>query len=358
MTATSNTGGGGGGTTTVETVMENEAQDDHDDEEMTTTTDLAKSFKEEANAKFASNNFRDACELYSKGVDVLNDDDDDDSTKQLKATLYANRAAAAWQLRDYVACVDDCQAALILDPTYTKAYTRRYKAQLELGRFEQAVQGLHQGCDAAPSSGLLQRELTEATLIRDSFVKAQQLLKPNASTSPTNKNHEAAVTAQQLLNSLLQHHTKAPCVVVAAAKAHLQLGGLETAQRLSLQVLRQHPQSFPEAYLVRGHGVFLLGDDMDMGLKVMREGLRLDPDSSEAKTLLRACKTMLKSIQEARQCVFHRKFTEAVDAFGRALEELQQMGENGCITITKTPLYAKLHTERAEAHLRLKNYKG
>jgi DnaJ family protein C protein 7 len=346
----------GGGTNNVETVMEDEVHDDND-EEMTTTIDLAKSFKEEANAKFASNNFRDARELYSKGVDVLNDDDND--TKQLKATLYANRAAAAWQLHDYVACVDDCQTTLILDPTYTKAYTRRYKAQLELGRFEQAVQGLQQGCNAAPSSSLLQRELKEATFIRDSFVKAQQLLKPNESTSKIspngNTNHEAAATAQQLLSSLLQHHTKAPCVVVAAARAHLQLGGLETAQRLSLQVLRQHPQSFPEAYLVRGHGVFLLGDDMDMGLKVMREGLRLDPDSSEAKALLRACKTVLKSILEARQCVFHRQFTEAVDAFGRALEELS---ENGCMTIAKTPLYAKLHSERAEAHLRLKNYEA
>lgn len=342
------------GGATVETIKEDE--DDDEDEEMTTTaTDLAKSFKEEANAKFASNNFRDARELYSKGIDVLKGDDN-----QLKATLYANRAAAAWQLHDYVACVDDCQAALILDPTYAKAYTRRYKAQLELGRFEQAVQGLQQGCTAAPASSLLQREFKEATFIRDSFVKAQQLLKPtsDSSTDPIhNNNHEGAAAAQQMLSSLLQRHTKAPCVVVAAARAHLQLGGLETAQRLSLQVLRQHPQSFPEAYLVRGHGVFLSGDDLNAGLKVMREGLRLDPDSSEAKALLRACKTILKSVQEARQCVFYRKFTEAVELFGQALEELQKKSENGYMAIAKTPLYAKLHTERAEAHLRLKNYK-
>lgn len=317
------------------TVADGKVQTANDDDDEIMCEDkaaLAKAFKEEANAKFASNNFQEARDLYSKGIDVLGKEEDE----QLLATLYANRAAAALQIQGFWECLADAQEAIRLDPTYIKAYSRRTKACLELGRFADAVNELQQGCASNPDSIILKRELQQTTTVRDKFKEALQLMET-----------ENAASAHAILSTLLRDNTKAPNVVVAAARANLLLGQTETAQRLTLSVLRRSPQ-FAPAYVVRGQSLCWAGD-FDGGLKVIREGLRLDPDNDETKSILRRCKRMHLCLNEARQFVFHRKFEQAVEAFGQALVDL---GSNS----TKAPLYAILHAERAAVHLRLKEY--
>lgn len=320
---------------------------DEDTDHNTSLYDLANAFKEEANAKFSSANFTEARDLYSKGIDILMSNNNNTATatatrgeqnSQLLATLYANRAATALRLEEYWDCRSDCDMAIRLDPTYIKAYSRRTKACFELGQFDDAVEGLQQACSSNPESSRLRKDLQHAISVRDQLSNALQLLETNQ--------HQDASVAQTILGKLLlQGETNAPVVVIAAARANVLLGQTETAQRLSLQVLRRHPQ-FAPAFVVRGHSLCWAGD-FDSGLKVIREGLRLDPDNEVTKTILRSCKRIQQSIQEARTYVFHRKFLQAVEAFGHAVEELGS---------TKAPLYAILHSERAEVHLRLKDY--
>lgn len=325
----------------VQTVTNEDVDDDHDEDQVMCDDSLAlaKAFKDEANAKFASHNFEQARELYSKGIHVLpspNAADDDPERRMLLATLYANRAAAALALEQYWDCRSDCEVAIQYDPSYHKAYVRRTKACLELGLFDDAVAGLEQACASNPSNAMrFQQDLQRTKQARDQFRTATELLSQGGDPA----------AAQAILGALLTNVSRAPAVVMAAARANVVLGQTETAQRLSLQVLRQHPQYAP-AYVVRGLSLCWAGD-FDGGLKVLREGLRLDPDNEETKVTLRTCKKMQQSLQEARHFVFHRKFEQAVEAFGQALESLGS---------TKAPLYAILHSERAQVHLRLKDF--
>eukprot|EP00548_Thalassiothrix_antarctica_P009740 CAMPEP_0194156496 /NCGR_PEP_ID=MMETSP0152-20130528/68576_1 /TAXON_ID=1049557 /ORGANISM="Thalassiothrix antarctica, Strain L6-D1" /LENGTH=639 /DNA_ID=CAMNT_0038864207 /DNA_START=144 /DNA_END=2065 /DNA_ORIENTATION=- len=328
---------------------------------------LAESFKEEGNAKFASKNFMEAHDLYSKGIDVFemnktifSKKNNNDNKRQqsfsspeiisLGTTLYANRAASLLQVEKFVSCLEDCQSAIELDSMYAKGYIRRNKAYLALGRFEEAVSGLEIGCRRCDisSGALMQKTLASTKLIRNSFKMGMERLENDAAA------------AKSIFTSLLRDIKPgpAPCVVLGAAKANLKLGITDIAQRLSLQLLRSDPQNF-EAYMVQGHALCWSGgssnnnndkNDIDKGLMVLREGLRLDPDSKTGKILLRQCQQLQQELQKARKGFFHRRFVEAIETYGRIL-----LHTNKNIP-RQAPIYSIIHAERAEAHLRLRDY--
>ena len=302
---------------------------------------LAESFKEEANSKFATSNFEQARDLYTKAIDVFVDTDATSPTfppsQTLLATVYANRAAAWIQLGGWQEAHADCEKAIHMDNTYIKAYVRRNKAWIEMGQFDNACRGLQSACAINPTSQVLVKELLHTTSMRDDMARGLHLL----STS-----HPEYATAKAIFGALLRN-TKAPCVIVSAAKADLGMGLTDSALRLSLQVIRGDNQS-AEGYQVRGHCMYLMGD-FDNGLELLREALRFDPDCQGAKETLRQCKQVKEAVQTARQASFHRKFDVAVQAYSKAMKVSDPLP-------IKAPLYSILYSERAESHLRLKDY--
>jgi DnaJ family protein C protein 7 len=109
----------------------------------------------------------------------------------------------------------------------------------------------------------------------------------------------------------------------------------------------QHTQN-PMAYWIRGQAVFSIGDTA-LGLKILLEALRLDPDSQLFKDSFKRSKKVSAWMQEAKQKVFQRSFSEAVPLYAQCIETCQPLAP-------KAPLYATLHTQRAEAYLRLKDF--
>jgi DnaJ homolog subfamily C member 7 len=321
------------------------AADDDDDDDMAevdrSPRALAESFKEEANAKFATSNFEQARDLYTKGINVLVLETTTIATSSpslspsssLLATLYANRAAAWIQLQQWREAVSDCEAALVLDPAYAKAHVRRNRAWMELGQWDDACRGLQEACAVNPKSQVLVKELLQTCAIRDEYARGLDLL----------LKHDYA-SAKAIFGALLRD-TKASCVILGAAKADLGLGLTDSALRLSLQVIRGDHQS-AEGYHVRGQCMYLMGD-FDNGLSLLREALRLNPDGT--KQTFRQCKQTKEAVHRARQAVFHRKFEEAVQAYTDSIALSDPLPG-------KAPLYSMLYSERAESHLRLKNY--
>jgi DnaJ homolog subfamily C member 7 len=295
---------------------------------------LAQSFKDEGNSKYSSNYFSEAIELYSKGIDVLHTSSDS-TQRSLLAVLYANRAAGYFQLQKFTECRSDCDLAIQINPTYNKAYSRKSLACIELGLFDDAVTTLEEVCNIAIDSDTLKKELQKTTELRDNYQRALRIM--------TDQPHEA----NAILGKLLQTMTSSPVIVIAAAKANLLLGNTETAQRLSLQVLRRFSQYAP-GFVVRGQSLCWEGD-LQNGIQVLREGLRLDPENEDTKSVLRSCISIQKGLDEARKLVFHRKFQEAITAFDATLNNLGSRG-------IRAPIYAIIHSERAQVYLRLKNY--
>lgn len=92
-----------------------------------------RSTKEEGKEAFNSGNFEEAYKLYSKALEI------DSCNRIANAKLYFNRATTSYKLDKPEDVIDNCDKALELDPTYTKALLRRAKTCMEAEKFEDAV---------------------------------------------------------------------------------------------------------------------------------------------------------------------------------------------------------------------------
>jgi tetratricopeptide (TPR) repeat protein len=366
--------------------------------------DLATSFKEEGNSKVAEQHYREAKDFYSKAIAILTKlqqqkldvslslessvtvpsvtpspsyDNSETHCRQLFATIYSNRALCCLKLNQACLCVEDCRAAVQLDPTYAKVYLRGSKAFMELGKFRDACEFLmigieHSKAKASSSSTstaasaslsslrMLKKELGLNQKVLDLFNDATSclLLSPERTTtidsrymgsqstaSETEQRYKEAKT--KLTQIMTMYKCQAPPVVLAAAKAELGLGATDRALRMTLQILKEHPSN-AEANAVRGQCLCYMGD-FQSGLPFLKESLRLDPDHTLHQKIWKLCKHVFKYLEEARKAVFHRQFDQAIQSFTHALEKV--------VLPSKAPLYAELYAERGEAYLRLKKYR-
>lgn len=135
--------------------------------------------------------------------------------------------------------------------------------------------------------------------------------------------------------------------LLGAAQADLGMGLTDSALRLTKRILMKHPQS-PQGCWVRGKALFLMGE-AESGLKLMQEALRLDPDSQQIKMSYKSTKKVKAWIEEAKTYMFRRSFKETVESLTSCINECEPLPP-------KSPLFASLHTDRAEVFLQLKDY--
>jgi len=105
--------------------------------------DLYKGLKEEeilkmeGNELFKRGKIPEAIEKYTKALDKARGDDE--KTNELRADVYANRAACNVQLYEPVKVRADCDAALKLVPGHVKALLRRGQALESLEKYKDAL---------------------------------------------------------------------------------------------------------------------------------------------------------------------------------------------------------------------------
>ncbi|KAK9462986.1 mitochondrial import receptor subunit tom70 [Lipomyces oligophaga] len=93
-----------------------------------TLKDYSLEYKNAGNTEFKAKNYQKAIEHYTTAIGLYKD-----------AVYYSNRAACANALENWQDGVDDCDAALALDPTYVKALSRRALAYEKLERFQDSL---------------------------------------------------------------------------------------------------------------------------------------------------------------------------------------------------------------------------
>jgi len=89
--------------------------------------------KKEGNNLFKENKNKEAFDAYTKAlaIDPLND--------AFNAKLYCNRAATQMRLKMWQGAHNDCGSAIMMDPDYKKAYSRRAQCSMELERFKDSI---------------------------------------------------------------------------------------------------------------------------------------------------------------------------------------------------------------------------
>ncbi|VDN04634.1 unnamed protein product [Thelazia callipaeda] len=127
---------------------------------------LANNLKEEGNVLMKASRFDDAVLKYNEAIKLHKD-----------PAYFCNRAAAYCRLEQYDLAIQDCRAALALDPKYSKAYGRMGLAYSCQNRYEQSVNSYQKAVELDPTQESYKNNLkiAEEKLkeIEDSFKNGQ-----------------------------------------------------------------------------------------------------------------------------------------------------------------------------------------
>lgn len=246
------------------------------------TEQLALSLKEEANQKFESRHFSEAKSLYTKAIEVLQQEQLHEVESALLSTLYSNRAATHLQLQDYNQCLEDCQYIIQNIPNTDsnnniKVYIRAIRASIQLGDLNQASNYVTLGLEEHPQHSSLVKNQGIITQLVQMYAQGNHQLQS-----------QQYATAKATFGKLLAESPSAISFLLGAAQADLGLGLTESAIRLTKRVLMKHAQN-PRGCWIRGQAVFLMGD-AKVGIQLLQEALRLDPDCEEIKLSFKLAK--------------------------------------------------------------------
>ena len=104
---------------------------------------LAEEKKAAGNAAVGQKNFEEAVRLYSEAITLC-------PRGPLSHIYYGNRAAAYCHMNSYELAAADCEAALALNPSYVKAFSRLGLARFFLGQHTAAVAAYQRAVELEP----------------------------------------------------------------------------------------------------------------------------------------------------------------------------------------------------------------
>ncbi|KAH7329345.1 hypothetical protein B0I35DRAFT_42675 [Stachybotrys elegans] len=114
--------------------------------------------KEEGNASFKSGRWQDAIQKYTDALEI------DPTNKSMNAKLLQNRAQCKIKLKQYDDALGDCERAISLDPSYTKARKTKANALGQSGKWEDAVREWKSIHELEPEDATIPKEIRRAEL--------------------------------------------------------------------------------------------------------------------------------------------------------------------------------------------------
>ena len=118
------------------------------------TTNLsAEALKDLGNQEFQSKNYALAIKHYTSAIAA-------DSKLQPSHIYFSNRANALLETQEYDLCISDCDQAILILPSFVKAYYRKCKALIALERLDEALVTVNLALDLDALSGTHQELLT------------------------------------------------------------------------------------------------------------------------------------------------------------------------------------------------------
>ena len=288
--------------------------------------------KRQANAKFNHKDFHGARRSYSKGIEALEDSEIilQSTEHKLLAGLYANRAVTFFQEKLFEQSIRDCERALKYDQSEDKAWIRKWRAMMSLGKFKDAFAFIQQAMEAVPDSKKIQREYERSKMELSAHTKAMALMRKGDIKQ-----------AQKALEMCIES-TENNLLMVLSAQVDTALGNFDSAYEKIDRSLRINP-NFADALELRGFLFFVQGET-EKAAKMLSESFSLDKENLQMKAVLRRVERTHTALSDARSAVELGKYSEAAEKFATAIKESNPLPP-------VAPLFAILRTERAECNL-------
>jgi len=109
----------------------------------------AESFKNQGNDLMKQDRYKEAHDCYTRAIEI------DDNN----AIYYSNRAAASSRLGDHQSALNDCKEAILIDPSYSKAYGRMGLAYASMDNHSEAKKAYVKAVELDPTNESYQNNL-------------------------------------------------------------------------------------------------------------------------------------------------------------------------------------------------------
>lgn len=294
----------------------------------------ANSMKDQGNATFNKGDFLDARKLYTDGINAVSGlQPSCQEESHLVAALYCNRGATYLKEKRYEETVNDCELALKFNPEYPKAYTRKWRGLMALGRFGEAKVLLQAGLKACPGDKTLSEDLVKNLKADDDLHEAQRLL--------GNGDYRGVLAVATHLLSI----SDCSEFNFLTAKAEAAIGQIDSAMKRIANIMKENART-PEGLQAKGF-VILMAADTDKAAEILQDSLQYDPDNPETKTYLKLARKINKIHTDGRATAVKGQFKKAVEIFSLAMDS---------DVPKQSHLNSLLLTERADANLHSENY--
>ncbi|KAI4723932.1 TPR-like protein [Aureobasidium sp. EXF-10728] len=114
--------------------------------------------KEEGNGYFKTGKYQQAVDTYTSALEI------DPQNRGTNSKILQNRALCYTKLKEWQKAIEDCERALKLEPSYTKARKTKAKALGESGNWEEAVKELKAIAESNPEEPGIAKEVRNAEL--------------------------------------------------------------------------------------------------------------------------------------------------------------------------------------------------
>eukprot|EP01010_Urceolus_cornutus_P004813 NODE_78_length_2582_cov_174.146467_g59_i0.p1 GENE.NODE_78_length_2582_cov_174.146467_g59_i0~~NODE_78_length_2582_cov_174.146467_g59_i0.p1 ORF type:complete len:807 (-),score=166.51 NODE_78_length_2582_cov_174.146467_g59_i0:161-2461(-) len=220
--------------------------------------------KEQGNKATQEGVFQEALRLYTAAITL------DPSN----ALLHSNRSAAYCSTLNYAAALEDAQAALKLNPTYIKGYSRLGCALRGLRRMEESVSAYRKALGMDPSNAALKGALADTEAAAQKTKSALEL-KERGNQATQGGNHSMAI---QCYTQAIGYDGTDPVLYNNRSGVYCSLQDFGSALADAERAIELAP-NLCKAWSRKGAAMHGLGRMRD-SLEAYRKGLQVDPENS------------------------------------------------------------------------------
>uniref|UniRef100_A0A6A7GAR4 DnaJ homolog subfamily C member 7 n=2 Tax=Hirondellea gigas TaxID=1518452 RepID=A0A6A7GAR4_9CRUS len=279
--------------------------------------------KQEGNDRYKNGDYDDAVALYSEAIQL----------SPTTVAFYGNRAAAFMMLGSYSKCTQDCHAAIEIDPSYGRAYSRGASCHIHLGELHQASSLLNRLKQLSPDDGSVNSELQRIDVLLSKLERFQECL--------DSQRHDAALS---LIKSLLVSITDSMDLKLKLCEILLMTSRINEAMKLVGSLHREEPSNI-EALRLKGLA-FYYNQNIPTSLKILQQVLRHDPDNSKARENYKLIRRLERTKSAGNDAFKAGRLDEAYNTYSECLQ----------IDPLNRQFNSVLANNRAAACLKLKRY--
>ncbi|KEG14210.1 putative TPR-repeat-containing chaperone protein DNAJ [Trypanosoma grayi] len=287
--------------------------------------------REEGNIAFKNGAFDEAIRLYSKAIEM----------NPQEVTLFSNRSAAYSKKIEFKAALEDAEAAIAIDKTFPKAYSRLHAVLCNLGRFQEAAQKLKQGVENLESSGAPKVDIKHLQEMQAVAEEGQRAIEEGQRFLA-----EGNFTGAE--KALIETYRAFPyCASVAFMIAEARAAKHPEEVTRTLMSFTQTHSNDPSYLYTWALASYYRGPD---GLKsaqtILRQVLEWDPDNKKASTLLKKIRFVESHKEKGNTAFKEKRFRDAIEAYTAAID----------LDSTNVRMVATLRGNQAAAKMELKEY--